>query len=974
MADNYSKNLLLRSISEYERKLNERNASIAEAERKLAYHQEGYELAKSQTESLRQQGQQIDNVIQQFSGVPHDREKLARQRESVQTRYRSVSGEMQQSQGRVRAWQDKLKEGGILWQEQQDRAQNYLQRSVKTAMGISERERNINQAAGSPYYIGDVMSAAGRSSFDILEKRDFLSSKAERIRESILMHTESTGLKTEEDMSQLKQLGESYNNILTRQGVLKGAMGEKRRRGEDVLGLETASREYADLMYRDLKTENIHSRIASGDVGSMKQEQQRLSELRTTFVELQKATNELKKDYKQNGKQIEANNAQLKELGEQYKDQKELLRGMGGGGGRMGNIFGAMGSIGQLISSGANTAQTIGVQQTLADVGNRALMAKIVNEQAADHLAALGGDMSALRRIGSGTYEMIGEKANAMGSLTSKTTFWGGAGKITSGIGIGGGAFLAGPVAGSIASAAIAAPLVSSGVEDVADWWRDVSKFQKIADSYNVSKKTQDEMYRVFDQSSQAYRNFMGGATVATRGGGHIRGEVWGALNSKDVRGDLQRLGVSQEQMMQLAQGGIGAIGADFRSSMITRAGELQKAGFLTGEQYMGAMGQLNQVGGMGSMETILKNAVSSGMDTSKNLLEMVSGIKDMAAADAVRGLQTAGGAAALMGVAVDAEGVRELPAGMRTNIARLAGNITRGSMTDSSMNMFNVAEFGALRRAVPDASMAQLTRLQSLSPTELAGLDKEENIRKLGLTGLLMTTGEDGTTSVNTRLVNLIREISGNIELDKQTSFFATGGQKKLLQEALKTGRSLQDLSKDPKYSAVVDTYSAMMSQHADPDAMWAVVQGVTYDKRADGTYGPQRKIGAEGKTGDKTLDGAENILAEKWISLGKTVDMGQDIMDKVYGGLETFSKNLSKLGEEYAPEDYQERAAGAARDLKLDVKTFNTAVGNFQEAVQDMRKALGLSGQSSDSDSKNSMRKRREGVMSQKGFIGAG
>ena len=216
-------------------------------------------------------------------------------------------------------------------------------------------------------------------------------------------------------------------------------------------------------------------------------------------------------------------------------------------------------------------------------------------------------------------------------------------------------------------------------------------------------------------------------------GGGGDRESAMSTLMDKDVISRLaDTAGISQKAIPGLVAGFKGAIGKEFVAGGVeknlTLAGQAARSGYMDSpEQYIQARGQLSGVGGSSSddLEKIMKQAVAAGMDSSKNIMEMVGAVQELNANAATSGASAITATTEMLGRGQSAA----LGAGMSKNVATAAalkGATTISDFgTSDDFDIFNVMEMSELTKEFSGAKQWELDAIARSDPKELAEMHK---------------------------------------------------------------------------------------------------------------------------------------------------------------------------------------------------------------------------------------------------------
>ena len=828
--------------------------------------------------------------------------------------------------------QNEFSAGGYWENYRKERAAADLIKSTGTFVGSRSTSEQISHAARSVSSLGAITTAAGgRTSTqlerDVTAERGRLAGQQEEIRSLA-----ATGINTPAEEEAYRQAGIHHQESINKLGVLTGAQTRQSRGKTDLTGRQRSIENLVAQVGKDSLKRQVASDIVSGNVGSMQEETLNLESMQS---KIQEAADAFSKALDGSGESAEELGKDLAKLGDDYVRQKEKMSQMSGGGSNTGvaRWSGTAADAVQAISVGV---QTMGVDQELRDMANRTGFAAISNQQFQDHQSALSGDMAAFRRMSTNQYGKAANKAGFMGALTTAAVTGGGAADslaIVSKLAEKGFNLTSLTSMGSAAneSASIIAQRGVSGVSKVVDAYRGISSGETRRQTYQAAMGLSDEEMRVQDISAQAYRDTMGSNTLASRGAGSGRGALFGQMNDPGQRAALAALGMGAEQMQSMYGQGVSEMGADFRGTaagdMAKRAAELQKSGLMGAGEYMSSMGQLNAVGGAGNMETIMKNAVANGMDSSRNIQQMVAGISNLSGESAMMGISTAAGATNAMGLALGTSALRSLPAEMRVAAATNQIGKMNNSMSDSSMNLFNVAESFALRKAAPGVSDAQIIRMQTLNATELSEIQNDPSAaKKFGL-GFLS----------DKKLLKTVSGIITGAESNKQGGLILSKKARAAMNDPERSRMTQEEFeAKYPEESQEILAAKGGRGLNAAITDSFLAKLGAGESSR--GMFGPERPIGKDGTnigSGSDKTNAAEDILAKQFQSMEEINTRGQEIFESMYKGIEGFNDRLNVLLKDFDVDEYQEQASKAAGSSSMQVKGFDGSVSNFSKAV---------------------------------------
>ncbi|MDQ6989350.1 MAG: hypothetical protein Q9M19_05655 [Mariprofundaceae bacterium] len=845
--------------------------------------------------------------------------------------------------------QNEFSAGGYWENYRKERAAADLIKSTNTFVGGRSTSEQIHRASKSVNSLGAITRESGRKTSTQLEKEVLTEKSRLAEQQEEISAMAAAGLSSPADEEAYRQAGIHHQESINKLGVLTGAQARQGRNKTDLMGRQRSTESLVASVGKDLLKRGVASEIASGSVGSMYEESLNLESIQDKIM---KAAEAFEKALETSSDAAEDLGKDLEGLNTEYDKQKEIIAQLGNGSKGASRAAQWSGTAADVLQAGAVGLKTLGVDQELRDVANRTGLMAISNRQFQDHQASLSGDMSAFRRMNTNQYVEAAAKANTLGTITGTSVGLSAAADsaaIVSNI-LAEGSDVTNLLGASKAlgrTAGKTAILGGSAIAKGFDVGRNLSSNETRIQAYQAYMAQSDEEKRVQDISMQAYRDTMGGNTLTSRGAGSGRDALFGQMNDPASRMTLAKLGMGTDQMQAIYGQGIAEMGADFRGAdaagMVKRSAELQRSGIMSASDYMSNMDQLNTVGGnAGNMETIMKNAVANGMDSSRNIQQMVAGIAGLSSDSAMMGISTAAGATNVMGLALDTEALRSIPKKMRAAAAASQIGKMNNSMTDSSMNLFNVAESFALRKAAPGVSDAQIARMQKLNASELAEIQADPSAAsKFGL-GFLSNDSD------------LLKEVSGIIT---RTESNKAGGL--ILSEKARAAMNVQqsETLSQKEFEARFPEESQEIIAAKGLHGVNAAITDPFLAKLAAGEKGLVKPI----SSGEGKSDAAEGVLAKQFQAMETLNTRGQEVFKKLYGGISEFNAQLDIQLKNFKPEAYEEQA-GEAGVGKLSVKGFGKNVSDFGIAVD---KFVGsISGKTSDNtkeSSEDNMSKKR-------------
>lgn len=543
-------------------------------------------------------------------------------------------------------------------------------------------------------------------------------------------------------------------------GNLEGGARTQRK-----AGLDTQSRFYAskDIAGKAQKASDVY-RI-QGEVASGKHKQ------KDTAEELAKVTEKLIEKFKEldeaTEKELDSKDrlqGEADKLQEEFSEltniSKEIGR-QGGGGGGMDALLQGVNALGVGIQGGAQMYRYQQTTSELAQTQQRIGLADLSNSRFFDELAAAGGDASALRRVGTNTFgRQLGrgedfrakEEAALGAELTGKTMQSAGsiAGGAMAGMATGAavGSFI--PAIGTAIGAGIGGILggVGVGTSDMVqthkmgvDQFKDIAEMQTGLAAANQLREYEDVVNAVSDTARQQGIDTLMGVGQATRGLGG------GLGRAGEDREALARLLSDPQSQAKLAASGMGDVGEQIKIlnqgisvlgkqmsgeeglTTMMRGGQLSRSGYFQDpSQYVAARGALTGVSADSDkdLERILRNAVATGMDSSKHIMEMVSATKSLAAGPAGMGFATGAAAGDALSRAKETLLGMGTPKDLATSAAANAATTMEGIATGGGMSISNLIEASEIMTQFPGIEEAEIYGAQKASPQELDKLAKQ--------------------------------------------------------------------------------------------------------------------------------------------------------------------------------------------------------------------------------------------------------
>lgn len=720
---------------------------------KLRAAQQGIQQGRSRIQSLMDEMNEISSDNRAFvDDKQSELEYLAKQEEATNNQIKSLERQIQTASRNI----NKSTAG------RGQRAQNVFVGGVTSALSGRQVTSNISQMQQAPsMFIGALGAARGSTATQLEQRIHEDRVKLEQQRSGILEMSQNVSGREDEFVGGMASHAETQRRLAQNQA----ALGIHRREGTDIRGRYQSAQDFSSRVQKDQGN-------VSGNLGRIG------DEFLSTLSRFNAALDE-------GADNVEELGEKLGQLEDQYTQQRRNDRDGGGGvSGRwrqgQGTIIGDAGRIvqagGQIYRENYITSE---MQQTQARIG----MAKLANTRFDDVYGAATGDARSIRRVITDAFgeqiragEQFGDRTDTANLLelagkTGQTIDKVGAGFMSnldsSSIAKG---FAVSPITGLASTAMVGAKAIVGGAANaapdivetnrmLADYRKDISRSLNYLQRAGQIGELQDEISKIDDRTVGAALGYGRGIVSAGRGlGGRRAGLVGGMRADTPTFNKMRDIGLSTDEMTSLFGAGVGVLGGEFRGEAdISRAGTLRRSGRLaSAEQYFQARGQLTGVGGGASdFESIMAKAVATGMDSSKNIMEMVSATSQLSGRSTQLGAVSVGGVSAAVGLASANLGTMGVDPNMRgpgiqsgINQADTAAG-SRGGLT-----IGDIIEASKLRKAFPKAGLPARMAMERLTVTQAAAIAKNPALASQYGLGSVITNSADAK-----QLLNIARE-----------------------------------------------------------------------------------------------------------------------------------------------------------------------------------------------------------------------
>jgi hypothetical protein len=564
---------------------------------------------------------------------------------------------------------------------------------------------------------------------------------------------------------------DTFGRIEEKIGADEAALTAMRKQGLDPASRHYQAAKIAGQVQSDRDIYQIKENVAAGRAGSREEVQDKLNrigeKLIGTFEKLDEAVKSNSSDAARLGEEF-------RELEKQYSEAGQTAKEMDSGGGGMNWRMGAADMVNQAGVITQAGGQMYRYQQLTSELSqNQARMglASLSNSRFFDELAATRGDAGALRRISTNTFgrqlergrDFQGKEETALGTelvgKVGQTAASGVKGALAGsatgavvgaalGAALGSLGFGAAAVPGAMAGAKIgswAGGLLGAGAGATADL---IQSHQMAVD---LTKGTAGVQAGLAGASQVAeYENILNQVSDAATGQGIDTAMMIGrgtrGLGGGRDRESLAQLLADPQNQAALAEAGLGSIeeqskvlsqsisqlgkqmtseeglGTMLRAGMRSRAGYFQDP-----SQYVAARGALTGVSEDSDrdLERILRQAVASGMDSSKHIMEMVSATKSLASGAAEMGFAVGEESGTALARARETMLNLGAPKDIATKAGASAAMTMKGIATGGHKTIATMMELSDLMSAFPMAEEEEIIAAQKADPDKLAKLKR---------------------------------------------------------------------------------------------------------------------------------------------------------------------------------------------------------------------------------------------------------
>jgi len=616
---------------------------------------------------------------------------------------------------------------------------------------------------------------------------------------------------------------------------------------------------------------------------------------------------------------------------------------------KLGGLSRKLGFAGAALSTFGDSYTYGAVTSEQTQMNLRIQYAEASNQQYNDIIASSGGDGASIRRILRGAYSESIKHGESQGNDAV----------------VGAGFKLAGQIvttaAQGVAGYAVGGPLgaaagILGGVGGISNTTADLAR-GNVRGAAEITGHNQgiglgNAKNHISDYLITRGFQYSSGMGLGTRGAGVTnRGSLLGLSKDTNFINEMAGLGVSADEMPTLFAQASGAFGSDLSAvttGMKAAATQTQRGYFGSTGEALQAAGSLAGVGGV-DMASVLKEAVATGMDASKHIQEMVSGITGLSRQSMLYGVDTSESVSNVLSRSNHALGAAGFGVNQRNAMSQHAFQAVEGMFRDDSLTIQNLGALELLNQGMSDAKMIDKQTLMTLGVGEVANVrgassasDLNDVFSKLGIN---FNVTDDNFGSVQESISQAY----------KHKAFSKTADINLYTDSATKAAYEIHmgNLSGKER-QAVLDKYGT--NADAVKDANTTRARNSNISKKALDSIAGSDGSGADDITwpGKDTEPGSNINNSEKTLRLNAqqqakvlTDSLGQ--FSRVAGEIGTVADALATLYKDTDSSVFAEQAKDAADNMQLGSKAIDKAsssavkiIKTFEESLSNMIKQM--------------------------------
>ena len=630
----------------------------------------------------------------------------------------------------------------VLEQRRSHGALKDFKRGMRTHVGIKHTQEDIRRYSKASY--GDIIKTSDSPSNQI-------EARSERMTDIIGGLQTKIGSELDKDDINIEKIGR-LNTRLEKakqiQGVLSGASAYKRRMGTDIPSMYEAAGSYMDKIERERKADEIKDKAKSsgGNPFTLAKEIEEgteavkiaMKEFHDAVIENADNQDDLAKKFNEAKDSLDQKKAQLDYLnkhGISGETKGQILASMAGKG---------LQGLGTLGHVGSDMYSQWAIGRQLDTTRGSTAIAGLANTMYMDYRGAARGDMAALLKVRQQNYRQAMGFGNEIGDKAETAGMVGMGADVASTAANGLEGFSKGGWLGSIAG------IFSSGGQAISNISGKAAKLESgatKADATIAATQTKldqlEALQKIPAHLLQTAYDYTMSSFDATQGAGGQRGSILGTARDVGFLGKMAGHGIDKNEVLAMTAQGVSSLGAGFNASAdLLQAGQTSARGQLNSAQYWSARGQLAQSGGGASdMAKILEAAVTGGLNSSKNILEMTQGISALASQDVGSGISTVSGVTSRMQSALDVMNETGVDKNVAVGLATKSIADADAAVRDRSMSISNMIRSGDLygtfgKSAGTISGDVLLNTTASDIGTILGSKDLKQTMGKMGLGG----------------------------------------------------------------------------------------------------------------------------------------------------------------------------------------------------------------------------------------------
>lgn len=646
--------------------------------------------------------------------------------------------------------------------------------------------------------------------------------------------------------------------------------------------------------------------------------------------------------------------AEMRKSAEESAENFEKLQRASGAGAGGGGASGAqwLSAAGGMFGAIGGAVQQIGVNQRLGQMGNIAGYAGIENQKYDMYKAGRSGDvLNQMLSSQWGDAENFGRQLKTAQNVALGATAAGGVAQAGAGafqMVEGGTGKVVGIAGQALGTGSLSTQEVLQGAQNVVqgaatasvagmDMYRGVSGGQAQISGINADMAARKEILKVSAEQLQGFRDFGVGMSTAAMGMGKRGGDMLDKATSAQGLQAMVNSRLSPEQMAQMTQQGVSAMGSQFNTDQIISARGLERSGQGSMAENMQRMSSLAMAGGnnpQAGLASVLESAFSKSLDSSKAISAMVDNTASMASrsAGAAVGLDTTAASATLTAAGVSGKNPNQEFAVQRAAQAAELSNQYGTNIDVSFSGMVNTSRLSK-QLGVTGEEAINLQKVDAATLKTLKGKSAQEQADFLTNRGIDLT-GKNANNIISGAL-----DYKANSILEAGGAGLAQGVDSDALRKKIQSGAKLSQA----EIAQLGKT--AVMGGYTGADELISQVRGLSESPNKVAKAAVAKDMAGEGGTdSQKTWD---NLRTSGFKQLSEQALQATKTMEKFGGALKVLvdmNDKLEKFGAQGGEGKFSTAAADAAASFGASTTKFSDAVGVFDSAIRDTMSRSGM------------------------------